>query len=197
MKCLYSTQVVLETCFICQQSMDRSFHTFRRIRALLFMMGVAIIALFSSCSTDSGQKTTEPIRFTAPKADRHAGIHTIEKLVREEYERWKGTRHRLGGTGRQGIDCSGFVRVVYKSLFDIVLPRTSRSQSRIGRPVGRGELRAGDLVFFKPPTYPNHVGIYLSENEFVHVSKKEGVTISVIGRHYWGRYYWTARRVLF
>ncbi len=28
----------------------------------------------------------------------------------------KGTRHRLGGTSRQGIDCSGFVKAVYKDV---------------------------------------------------------------------------------
>ncbi len=30
----------------------------------------------------------------------------------------KGTRHRLGGTSRQGIDCSGFVKAVYKDAFN-------------------------------------------------------------------------------
>jgi cell wall-associated NlpC family hydrolase len=58
------------------------------------------------------------------------------------------------------------------------------------------ELRAGDLVFFKPPSAPRHVGIYLSGKQFVHASKSNGVTISEIDRVYWGKYYWTGRRIL-
>jgi cell wall-associated NlpC family hydrolase len=102
----------------------------------------------------------------------------------------------LGGTGRGGIDCSGFVRAVYKNVFNIELPRTTKGQVKQGRPISRGELQAGDLVFFKPPTYPRHVGIFLNGNQFVHASKNKGVIISKIDGYYWGKYYWTARRIL-
>ncbi len=102
----------------------------------------------------------------------------------------------MGGDDRTGIDCSGFVRAVYKNVFNIDLPRTTKMQIKKGSPVDKNELSAGDLVFFKPPTYPCHVGIFLSENDFVHASKKKGVIISQIDSHYWGKYYLTARRIL-
>jgi len=38
--------------------------------------------------------------------------------------------------------------------------------------------------------------IILSQSEFAHASKNKGVTISKIDVHYWGKYYWTARRIL-
>jgi cell wall-associated NlpC family hydrolase len=120
----------------------------------------------------------------------------IEKRLRQEYGRWKGTRHRLGGTGSRGIDCSGFVKAIYKDVFKVDLPRTTKAQARQGRPIPFKELQAGDLVFFKPPTYPRHVGIYLGGSEFVHASKNKGVTLSKIDPTYWGKYYWTARRIL-
>lgn len=120
----------------------------------------------------------------------------IEKRLREEYRRWQGTRHRMGGNGDRGIDCSGFVKAIYKDVFDVDLPRTTRAQSRLGRPVAFKEIRVGDLVFFKPPTYPRHVGIFLGDAEFVHASKESGVTVSRIDKYYWGKYYWTARRIL-
>jgi cell wall-associated NlpC family hydrolase len=101
----------------------------------------------------------------------------------------------MGGTDQRGVDCSGFVKAVYKNVFRVDLPRTTKGQLRQGTSVRRYELQAGDLVFFKPPNYPRHVGIYLSNNEFVHASKTKGVTISRIDPHYWGRYYWKARRV--
>ncbi len=120
----------------------------------------------------------------------------IEKRIRTEYKNWKGTKHRLGGNDYQGVDCSGFVRAVYKKIFNIDLPRTAKAQIQNGRPVSRKKLKAGDLVFFKPPSYPLHVGIFLGGDEFVHASKRKGVTISHIDPVYWSKYYWTARRIL-
>jgi cell wall-associated NlpC family hydrolase len=88
------------------------------------------------------------------------------------------------------------VKAVYKDLFNLDLPRTTKSQLKQGHSIPFKELRAGDLVFFQPPTYPRHVGIYLGASEFVHASKNKGVTLSKIDKTYWGKYYWTARRIL-
>ena len=120
----------------------------------------------------------------------------IERQLRAEYELWEGTRHKLGGMDQNGVDCSGFVKNVYQKLFDITLPRTTKTQVNSGRYVEKRNLRAGDLVFFNPPFTSRHVGIYLSDGEFVHASKSSGVTISSISPVYWSKYYWTARRVL-
>jgi lipoprotein Spr len=120
----------------------------------------------------------------------------IREQLYGEYLNWKGTQYRYGGTARNGIDCSGFVSAVYENIFDIHLPRTTKALARVGKPVKKPALRAGDLVFFKLPSYPRHVGIYLGDDEFVHASKTAGVIISKINRHYWSKYYWTARRVL-
>ena len=126
----------------------------------------------------------------------HAVDAEIENRLRQEYRRWQGTRHRLGGSGRRGIDCSGFVKAVYRDVFNIELPRSTRLQVRTGQAVSFENLRAGDLVFFSPPSYPRHVGIYLGGFEFVHASKNKGVTVSKIDQYYWRKYYWTARRIL-
>jgi hypothetical protein len=119
-----------------------------------------------------------------------------EELLRAEAEVWKGTPHVLGGSSRKGVDCSGFAQIVYKKLFDVSLPRTSQEQQKTGAPVRRSDLRPGDLVFFHPPTYPGHTGIYLGGSEFLHVSENEGVTISKMDEKYWQDSYHTARRVL-
>lgn len=119
----------------------------------------------------------------------------IENALRKEYARWKGAKHKMGGTDQRGVDCSGFVRAIYGEVFHVNLPRTTKEQLRQGIPVSRPGLRAGDLVFFRPPGYPRHVGVYLGNNAFVHASKSQGVTISRIAPDFWGKYYWTARRV--
>jgi lipoprotein Spr/probable lipoprotein NlpC len=125
-----------------------------------------------------------------------AAASNIQQQLEAEYQRWRGTRHRLGGNSRSGTDCSGFVQAVYKNLFALDLPRTTRAQSTLGRQVKKADLQAGDLVFFKPPSYPRHVGIYLNNSRFVHASKSKGVTISKMDPYYWDKYFWTARRLL-
>ena len=126
----------------------------------------------------------------------HHAPGQIQKQLEAEYQRWQGTRHRMGGSTSSGVDCSGFVKAVYKNIFMMELPRTTRAQAALGQPVKKADLQAGDLVFFKPPSYPRHVGIYLSNSEFVHASKTRGVTISRMDPYYWDKYFWTARRLL-
>ena len=58
-----------------------------------------------------------------------------------------------------GIDCSGFVQVVYKAN-GISLPRDTRQQVNEGTDVAYGALQTGDLVFFFR-NGAHHVGIYI------------------------------------
>lgn len=78
-----------------------------------------------------------------------------------------GVPYKLGGNTVRGIDCSAFVKKVYE-IFDVSLPRTAREQSLIGKKIDRNSLQEGDLVFFK--TRRDHVGIYVGNNQFVHLS---------------------------
>jgi len=120
----------------------------------------------------------------------------VEDRIRAEAEAWEKTPHVLGGAGKDGIDCSGFVALVNQKLFGIELPRTAEEQAGTGTPVPRKQLQAGDLVFFMPSSKKPHVGIYLSRGEFVHVSSSRGVMISNVHDPYWWDCYWTARRIL-
>ena len=163
----------------------------------LGLSAIAVLLLTTSCATTQKQPTATILKSEHHQSDKSPfNDYEIEQRLREEYSRWKGTRHRLGGNDRHGIDCSGFVKAVYANLFNIDLPRTTQIQAKQGRPITTKKLKAGDLVFFKPPSYPRHVGIFLSQSEFVHASKNKGVTISKIDALYWRKYYWTARRIL-
>lgn len=123
-------------------------------------------------------------------------IFTISSLS-EQKDRWKGTRYRLGGTSRQGVDCSGFVQVTFRDIFGIPLPRMTIDQAREGRKIAKSELQAGDLVFFKTGRGPNgkHVGIYVKNGQFLHASTKGGVIYSSLSSPYWSRTFWQARRL--
>jgi lipoprotein Spr len=163
----------------------------------LSLTTLSLSVFTTSCTTNQKQPpAATPDLSRVAKAEEQPQTNNVEQRILEEYQRWKGTRHQLGGTGSKGIDCSGFVKAVYKDAFNINLPRTTTAQVRQGKPVSYDDLRPGDLVFFTPPNYPRHVGIFLNRSQFVHASKTKGVTISKIDADYWLKYYWTARRIL-
>ncbi|TCJ12558.1 hypothetical protein EPD60_14910 [Flaviaesturariibacter flavus] len=98
---------------------------------------------------------------------------------------WWGTKYRLGGNDRSGIDCSGFTCMLYREQFQVLLPRTARDQFAATRSVDPSQLKEGDLVFFTTGGSITHVGFYLQNNKFVHASTSEGVTISDLNDRYW------------
>ena len=121
---------------------------------------------------------------------------TIESRIRAEYARWRGTPYLLGGTTKRGVDCSAFVQHVYADAFGVDLPRSTADQVREGRRVQPAQLKAGDLVFFRPPGASRHVGIYLGNGTFTHASTSQGVTLGSLEEAYWQSAYWTSRRLL-
>ena len=99
-------------------------------------------------------------------------------------DQWIGTRYRLGGTSKDGIDCSALMQILFTGLYDISLPRTAREQYDFSRKLSRAQLKEGDLVFFNTIGGVSHVGMYLQNNKFIHASTA-GVTISDLYDEYW------------
>ncbi|EHX6836502.1 C40 family peptidase, partial [Salmonella enterica subsp. enterica serovar Muenster] len=101
------------------------------------------------------------------------------------------------GMSRRGVDCSGFVVVTMRDKFDLQLPRDTREQSKIGTRIDKDELLPGDLVFFKTGSGESglHVGIYDTNNEFIHASTSRGVMRSSLDNVYWRKNFWQARRI--
>jgi len=78
-----------------------------------------------------------------------------------------------GGKTPFGIDCSGFVQVVYM-LSGVYLLRDAAEQAGMGEHISfLDEARAGDLLFFDNNEGEIvHVGIYLGDQEIIHASGK-------------------------
>jgi hypothetical protein len=76
-----------------------------------------------------------------------------------------------GGKSILGIDCSGFVQIVY-SIFGINLPRDASKQIALGKPINfTNEAKPGDLAFFDNEIGDIiHVGILLNSHEIIHAS---------------------------
>ncbi|WP_110647428.1 NlpC/P60 family protein [Salinicola peritrichatus] len=118
----------------------------------------------------------------------------IREALLDEHRRWVGTPYALGGTTHRGIDCSALMQHIFTEAFSLELPRTTGEQVLEGSRVARDQLKAGDLVFFRPPGIYNHVGVYVGDGYFLHASTSQGVKLSRLDNVYWKRYYWQARR---
>jgi cell wall-associated NlpC family hydrolase len=108
----------------------------------------------------------------------------VDVNVFKVLDEWMGTRYRLGGSSKDGIDCSAFTQVLFSTLYGISIPRTAREQYDFSQRISRTELKEGDLVFFNTIGGVSHVGMYLQNNKFVHASTG-GVTISDLFDDYW------------
>ncbi len=78
-----------------------------------------------------------------------------------------------GGRSLFGIDCSGFVQIVYK-ICGIAIPRDASQQVEQGRALSFiSEAKPGDLAFFaKPDEGISHVGMILDNGKIIHASGK-------------------------
>lgn len=85
--------------------------------------------------------------------------------------RFINTPYIWGGRIPSGIDCSGFVQLVYK-IHGIKIPRDSCQQVNAGENISfLHESKAGDLVFFDNEIgQVSHVGMILSGGLVIHAS---------------------------
>lgn len=110
-----------------------------------------------------------------------------------------GIAYKWGGdTPQNGMDCSGFVRYVFKTTANIDLPHIAREMAKEGVSVARSDLRPGDLVFFATHRrrVVSHVGIYIGGNKFIH-TPRTGKTVEIrpLDNSYWTKAYLGARRI--
>jgi NlpC/P60 family len=109
-----------------------------------------------------------------------------------------GIEYRFGGsTPAGGLDCSGFVRHVYRDALGLKLPRTTEEMSMVGESIERSQLKPGDLVFFNTLGRPySHVGLYLGDDRFVHApSTGNVIRIEALSARYWAQRFELGRRV--
>ena len=109
-----------------------------------------------------------------------------------------GIKYKRGGnTPENGLDCSGFVRLVFKNTGETELPRTAKEISNQGTTIDEKDLKPGDLVFYNTLKKSfSHVGIYLGDNKFIHAPSAGGrVRIESMNLDYWRKRFNGARRI--
>jgi lipoprotein Spr len=117
--------------------------------------------------------------------------------MREEMAQWLSVRYKRAGITMSGVDCSGFIKTLFRSALSLDLPHSAATQAQMGAPVDTDELTFGDLLFFKAKKRISHVGIYIGNGYFIHSSRTYGVRIdSLFGSPYYTKRYARARRLL-
>jgi len=133
-------------------------------------------------------------RFTLGKAE----VQALRDKFLEISRQYANVKYRFGGEGNGALDCSAFVQRVYSEL-GIKLPRSSYHQYLVGQEVDKNELIPGDLVFFRTSKRApvTHVGIYIGDKKFVHVSSnRKGFAIDSLDDPYYRARFVGAKRVL-
>ena len=92
------------------------------------------------------------------------------ELVRQLATPWLNVPYLWGGRSPLGVDCSGFVQVLFK-LMGIDLPRDAWQQAQEGKAVKKFDhSKPGDLAFFDNKEDIVHVGILVGDGQIIHSS---------------------------
>jgi len=166
-------------------------------------MQKVIASLFLATSLFVGgigaSSAAEPIRKTEEQQSFFERYTNAAQDVILQGLKLVGVRYRFGGNDESsGLDCSGFVRLVFKDSIGAILPRTAREMSEVGEQIDANQLKPGDLVFFNTMRRTfSHVGIYLGDNHFLHAPRTGAeVRVENMDSSYWMARYNGARRIL-
>ena len=77
-----------------------------------------------------------------------------------------GKPYIFGAQGPRGYDCSGLTLTAWAAV-GVHLEHYTRDQWSSTKPIGKGDLRPGDLVFYYPGSL-HHVALYIGANMVVH-----------------------------
>ena len=137
---------------------------------------------------------------TAPESVPTASVRPHASVLGQEITLYAlgliDTGYRFGGKNPEaGLDCSGMVTYIFDRAAGLKLGGSAADIARRGRPVGRGDLRPGDLVFFNTRNAPfSHVGIYIGDDRFIHAPSTNGrVRIDQMSARYFAQRFNAAR----
>lgn len=158
-------------------------------RSTIIACGLAIF--LAACGTIPPTPGASP-----PGSSARAGVGGVGHEVTLYALGLIDTGYRFGGKNPEaGLDCSGMVSYIFGRAAGLKLNGSAADIARAGRPVKRGELRPGDLVFFNTRNAPfSHVGIYIGDERFVHAPSSNGrVRIDQLNARYYAQRFDAAR----
>lgn len=113
-------------------------------------------------------------------------------------KRFLGLPYTWGGTSPLGLDCSGFVQLIYKMSGLPILRDADIQMLKSGLvEVAKGQERAGDLIFFgRAIDKISHVGMMIDAEYFINATTYQTpcVRIDRLKEERWTKIYQAARR---
>jgi cell wall-associated NlpC family hydrolase len=140
----------------------------RKITGIVITAALTVLSV-TACSTAEKQPETNSTAQTdqAKNTAVQAALSPTDLMMRVALK-MRGKPYSYNGSTPNGFDASGLVYYSHKQV-DLEIPRSFRQQFEQSKAVAREKIRPGDLLFFSLGTdNPNHVGIYLGTNKFIH-----------------------------
>jgi gamma-D-glutamyl-L-lysine dipeptidyl-peptidase len=117
----------------------------------------------------NGKLSNEDYSYTGIVNNRFENLAPADSIKRLT-NAWLNAPYLWGGRTPLGVDCSGFVQVIYKQL-SIDLPRDAKQQAKKGKKIiFFSDVQCGDLAFFGNKKAITHVGILLGDGTVIHAS---------------------------
>jgi gamma-D-glutamyl-L-lysine dipeptidyl-peptidase len=124
----------------------------------------------------NGKIGNEDYSYTGMVNNRFENFATVDS-IKQLTNAWLNAPYLWGGRTLLGVDCSGFVQVIYKQL-GIDLPRDARQQAKRGKKITFFcDVQCGDLAFFGNKKAITHVGILLGDGTVIHASGRVRVDV--------------------
>lgn len=151
---------------------------------MIYKITILSLIVLSACTSNVRFASNKPQSKSTAKHKNSDKINynykvenqSLQSSIVEYSKDWLGVPYQYGGTTNNGIDCSAFVKNVFKNI-GFELPRTAEEQYDFTKKINRNLAKEGDLIFFKRRQKIFHVGIYLGNNQLIHASTSKGVII--------------------
>jgi len=130
-----------------------------------------------------------PKKTASPEEKARAYQDARQRIV-ETSKKYEGVPYRYGGMTVSGLDCSGFLCLVFKNALNVSLPRSASGLYSWAEKTTLEKAQAGDFLFFKTDLSGkvSHVALYLGDRRFIHSASsgsKTGVIYSSLDEKYW------------
>jgi probable lipoprotein NlpC len=109
-------------------------------KIILILISTAI--LFSCSQKQHKHKIIDDSKETILQSNK-PDTNAIKDIILQEFEKWEGTPHKMGGNSKKGIDCSGFAHYIYTKLFNFNVPRTTKQFFNTGIRINKSQLKPG------------------------------------------------------
>ena len=168
---------------------------------IIFILTLGLL-FFVSCKSSKKAINESDKKETVSLQEKYAAKLGVDKkqlkngVLLKFIDDWYGVPYKYGGKDKSGIDCSAFSCQLENTVYKKNVSATAQGLFDACQGAKLASLHEGDLIFFKIDSKKvSHVGVYITNNKFVHASTKRGITINDLNEDYYKKYFFAAGRI--